>query len=49
MLEILEFIFRGFWTFLGCLMLLGAIASIFSSIFSKATTINNFNTTEKEN
>ena len=43
MIEILQFIFRGFWTFLGTLLLVGAIGNVFSSIFGKTPIINNYN------
>jgi len=48
MIEVLEFIFQGFWHFIGTILLLGTIANIVNSIFSKPTTINNFNSAKEE-
>jgi len=42
MLEVLEFVFKSFWYFIGSIMLLGAIASIVNSVFPKHTIVNNY-------
>jgi hypothetical protein len=39
MVEVLEFVFKDFWHFLGSVIILGCIAEIFSAIFTRKTVI----------